>query len=244
MDAVFVLDVSISIQTEENFQLMKDFVTSTLSLLNISAECSHAAVILFASDAWIRFDLNEHTDLDSVTYAINNITYFGISKKRRTGTNTPSALDLLRTAGQSSMLGLRDGFVHIAMFLTDGRPNLKHIDSDIGLSEANQRTEVAGNRLHDADIYDQIYAIGIEGSKPLGKTLNFIADPESLVFPIAGFDEDLFTQLGIDIAEQFCDRKWKFLISYNFDQYSLYTSEYFFQHVIGRNVNSGIFIYV
>ena len=207
MDAVFVLDVSISIQTEENFQLMKDFVTSTLSSLSISVECSHAAVILFASDAWIRFDLNDHTDLDSVTDAVNNITYFGITKERRTGTNTPAALDLLRTAGRDGSLGLRDDLVHIALFLTDGRPNLKHIDPDIGLAEANRRTEVAGNRLHDAEIYNQIYAIGIEGRKPLGKTLDFIADPESLVFPIAGFNEDLFAQLEIDIAEQFCDRK-------------------------------------
>ena len=63
------------------------------------------------------------------------------------------------------------------------------------------------NRLHDAEICDQIYAIGIEGNKPLGQTLEFIADPESLVFPIAGFDEDLFQQLGRDIAEQFCNRK-------------------------------------
>ena len=207
MDAVFVLDVLISIQTEENFQLMKDFVTSTLFSLSISAECSHAAVILFASDAWIRFDLNEHAYLDSVTDAVNIITYFGITKERCTGTNTPAALDLLQTAGRDGSLGLRDGLVHIALFLTDGRPNLKHIDPDIGLAEANQRTEVAGNRLHNAEIYNQIYAIGIEGRKPLGKTLDFIADPESLVFPIAGFTEDLFAQLGIDIAEQFCDRK-------------------------------------
>ena len=207
MDAVFVLDVSISIKTEENFQFMKDFVTSTLSLLNITAECSHAAVMLFAGEAWVRFDLNEYTDLDSVTYAVNNITYFGISKERRTGTNTPAALDLLLNAGQDGTLGLRDDFVHIVLFITDGRQNLKHIDRGIDLTEANQRTEVAGIRLHDSEIYDQIYAIGIEGSKPLGQTLDFIADPKSLVYPIAGFDEDLFAELGSDIAEQFCDRE-------------------------------------
>ena len=29
----------------------------------------------------------------------------------------------------------------------------------------------------------------LEGTKPLGDTLRFIADPEELVFPITGFDE-------------------------------------------------------
>ena len=186
---------------------MKELVKGTFPLVNVSAECSHAAVILFASDAWIRFDLNEHTDLASLTNAVDEIVYSEISEERRTGTNTPDALDLMRTAGQSSMLGLRDGFVHIGVFLTDGRPNLKHIDQNINQGEANDITEVAGNRLHGAEIYDQIYAIGIEGNKPLGQTLEFIADPKSLVFPIEGFDETLFQQLGRDLAEQFCNRK-------------------------------------
>ena len=207
MDGVFVLDVSLSIFDDTNFNLMKDLVKSTFPLVNVSPECSHAAVILFASDAWIRFDLNEHTDINSLTNAVDEIVYSAIPADRRTGTNTPDALDLLRTAGQSSMLGLRDDFIHICVFITDGRPNLKHIDENINQVEANQITEVAGNRLHDAEIYDQIYAIGIEGTKPLGQTLEFIADPESLVFPIAGFNETLFEQLGRQIAEEFCNRK-------------------------------------
>ena len=202
-----MLDVSISIRNDTNFNLMKELVKGTFPLVNVSAECSHAAVILFASDAWIRFDLNEHTDLASLTNAVDEIVYSEISEERRTGTNTPDALDLMRTAGRSSMLGLRDGFVHIGVFITDGRPNLKHIDENINQGEANEITEVAGNRLHGAEIYDQIYAIGIEGNKPLGQTLEFIADPESLVFPIEGFDETLFQQLGRDLAEQFCNRK-------------------------------------
>ena len=111
-----MMDVSISIRNDENFNLMKDFVTGTFPLVNIAPNCSRAAVILFASDAWISFDLNEHTDVASLTDAVNDIVYSEIPEVRRTGTNTPAALDLLRTAGQSSMIGLRDGFVHIAVF--------------------------------------------------------------------------------------------------------------------------------
>ena len=202
-----MLDVSISIGSDTNFNLMKELVKGTFPLVNVSLECSHAAVILFASDAWIRFDLNEHTDINSLTQAVDEIVYSDISEERRTGTNTPDALDLLRTAGRSSMLGLRDGFIHICVFITDGRPNLKHIDQNINQGEANEITEVAGNRLHGAEIYDQIYAIGIEGNKPLGQTLEYIADPESLVLQVDGFNQAIFEQLARDLADQFCDRK-------------------------------------
>ena len=205
MDGVFVLDISISIKDDDNFNLIKNFVTSTFPVVNISAECSRAAVILFARDAMIRFDLNEYTDITSLTNAVNEIVYSEMDKEVRTGTNTPSALDLLRTAGLNGRLGLRDNFPHIALVITDGRPNLNHLN--ISKDEANELTETAGNRLHEAEIYDQIYAIGIEGNKPLGDTLRFIADPEELVFPIAGFDEELFAELRRNISRQFCNRK-------------------------------------
>ena len=205
MDGVFVLDVSISINNDDNFNLIKNFVTSTFAVLNISAECSHAGVILFAKDAMIRFNLNQYTDVSSLTNAVNEIIYSEIDEETRTGTNTPSALDLLRIASLDGRLGLRDGFVHIGVVITDGRPNLNH--QGISRDEANERAETAGNRLHKAEIYDQIYAIGIEGNKPLGDTLEYIADPEQLVFPISGFDEELFTELSRNISREFCNRK-------------------------------------
>ena len=118
---VFVLDISISIKNDNNFNLIKNFVTSTFPVVNISAECSHAAVILFARDAMIRFDLNEYTDVTSLTNAVNEIVYSEIDEQTRTGTNTPSTLDLLRIAGLDGRLGLRDGFVHIGVVITDGK---------------------------------------------------------------------------------------------------------------------------
>ena len=205
MDGVFVLDISKSIADDEHFNLMKDFVTSTFPVVNISAECSRAAVILFARDATIRFDLNEYTDVTSLTNAVNEIVYSEIDEHTRTGTNTPAALDLLRIAGLDGRLGLRDGFVHIGVVITDGKPYLNHYG--ISKTGARERTETAGNRLHEAEIYDQIYAIGIEGKNGLGNTLGYIADPEELVFPIAGFDDELFAELRRNISRTFCNRE-------------------------------------
>ena len=207
MDGVFVLDISRSIGNEGNFGLMKDFVTRTLPLVNISAECSHAAVVLFAANATIMFNLNKYTDVTNLTNAINEIKYLNFTKETRTGTNSPAALDLLRIAGQNGTLGLRHGFVHIGVFITDGRPYLRHINSSIKGKVADRMTKNAGDRLHEAGIYDQIYAIGIEANKRLGDTLNFIADPKSLVFSINDFNEELFMQLGRNITEQFCNRE-------------------------------------
>ena len=205
MDGVFVLDISISIKDDDKFNLMKNFVTSTFSVVNVSAECSHAAVILFARNATIRFNLNEYTDVTSLTNAVNEIVYSEIDKEVRTGTNTPAALDLLRNASLDGRLGLRDNFVHIGVVITDGRPNLNY--QKISKTKASELTETASIKLHQEKIYDQIYAIGIKGNKPLGYTLQSIADPKQLVFPIAGFDEELFTQLRRNISREFCNRK-------------------------------------
>ena len=119
MDGMFVLDISLSIGSDVNFNLMKDIVTSAIHLMNISAECSHAAVILFAAHANIRFDLNDYTDEQSLINAINNIRWSEIDTTIRFGTNTPAALDLTTGAGQNGTLGLMDDVLHIDVVITD-----------------------------------------------------------------------------------------------------------------------------
>ena len=205
MDAVFVLDVSLSIGSEANFQLMKDFVESTFNMMNISEDCSRAAVMLFARDAWVRFTLSDYHDVGDLHNALDEIRYDDISEYNHTGTNTPAALELMRTAAYDGTLGMRNGMVHIAVFITDGRPNIKHLG--VSNNMAAQSTETAANRLHGSDIYDQVYAVGIEGNKPLGRTLDIIAQPSSLVFPIEGFDAALFEELGRNITLEFCNRE-------------------------------------
>jgi len=206
IDGVFVLDVSISIPSEEDFQLMKDFVARTFPLVNISASCSRAGLILFASDARIEFDLNEYTDEASLRNALDSVTLSGLGNFRR-GTNTPAALTLMRTAAQDGSLGLRDDRVQVAVVITDGRPNLRHIEIPRE-QDADELTEHASNILRDANIYEQIYAIGIVGGGgEIRDTLRFIADPPELTFLIANFSEELFNETAENTSRQFCDRK-------------------------------------
>ena len=200
LDIVFVLDVSNSIKNEENFGVMKDFVKNTVDLMNINLKNSLAAVVLFGGKAWIQFSLNEHTNKTSFQNAVDGIKYKAL---RQAGTNTPDALNLLRIAGQDGRLGLRNDTVKITVLITDGRPNLKHLN--ISANQAAIDTREAATKLHDSGIYDQIYSVGIEGTRPIGEFLDVIANPPSLVYHITGFNATLFQKLTQNFLSSFCN---------------------------------------
>ena len=197
---VFVLGVSLSIKNDQNFEVMKDFVKNTADLINIDLNDSLAAVVLFGGNAWIRFSLTEYIDKNSFQKAVDDIEY---KKVRQIGTNTPEALNLLRIAGQDGRLGLRNDTVKIIILITDGRPNLNHLK--ISLDQAAADTEEAATRLHNSGMYNQVYSVGIEGTRPIGRLLNVIANPPSLVYYITGFDEALFQQLTQNFTSSFCN---------------------------------------
>ena len=208
MDGVFVLDVSDSLK-ENHFNAMMNFVTEVINIVNISAECSHAAVILFKANVVIRFDVNEYTDRVSLLQAIKDIDYDDVHGK---GTNTPEALRVLRIDGEKGgRLKLRDDYPHIAVMITDGKPTLNRNFPEYGLTkqrgkEMNRRAKAEAELLHDTHIYDQVYAIGV-GNKTQNDTLEAIADPMTLAFQVTAFTEELFNRLRDNLAIQFCDRK-------------------------------------
>ena len=196
---MFVLDVSISIKNEENFAVMKDFVKNTVDLMDINLNDSLAGVVLFGSNAWIQFSLTQYTDKNSFQKAVDDIKY---KKVKQIGTNTPDVLNLLRIAGQDGRLGLRNDTVKIVVLITDGRPNLNHLN--ISRSQAAADTEEAATRLHNSGMYNQVYSVGIEGTRPIGRLLDVIANPPSLVYHITGFDANLFQQLTQNFILSVC----------------------------------------
>ena len=200
LDVVFALDTSVSVKTEENFGTMRDFLKNTADIMNISLNDSLAAVVLFANSAWIRFPLTEYTDLNSFRNAVNDIKYEAV---KQSGTNTPDALNLLRIAGQDGRLGLRNDTVKVVLMITDGRPNLKHMN--IPRRQAIADTQEAATRLHESGIYDHVYSVGIEGTRHIGRALKFIAYPPSLVFLLTGFDATLFQQLTNNFTLSICN---------------------------------------
>ena len=210
MDGVFVLDVSNSINQRE-FNEMINFVVNVFRLVNISTECSHAAVMLFKANVVIRFDLNRYTNRDNLTQAVESIDR---QRVKGGGTNTPEALRVLRMASQDGSLGLRfndQNVRKIALMITDGNPALNKNFNDYNIRKTSKkrlRTQLKdeADKLHAASIYDQIYAIGV-GSDVNNDTLEEIADPANLNFLVAGFTPEEFERLRENLIVEFCHRK-------------------------------------
>ena len=179
---------------------MKDFVKNTVDLMTINLKNSLAAVVLFGGKAWIQFSLTEHTNKNSFQNAMDSLKYKAL---KQAGTNTLDALNLLRIAGQDGRLGLRNDTIKIIVLITDGRPNLGHLN--IPADQAAADTREAATKLHESGIYDQIYSVGIEGARPIGEFLEVVANPPSLVYHITGFNATLFQKLTQNFLSSFCD---------------------------------------
>ena len=198
MDIIFVLDTSKSIGNK-GFEVMKNFVKNTASLVKVNLSNSLIAVILFAENALIRFSLTKHTNIDSFQQAVDSIKY---EDEQSSYTNTPAVLNLLQTAGENGSLGLRDDTIKVVFVITDGRSNLPNLN----MENAAEKTKEAAARLHESGIYDHIYSIGIEAklNKSIGKSLYYIAYPPLLVFHLLGFDEILFQQITGRFVTSLC----------------------------------------
>ena len=184
IDLTFILDVSISIGSDEHFNTVKEFVKSVINFTDIGTNDSLVGVILYARDAWIKFDLQQYPVKADLLDAIDRIVYKNISNYNQTGTNTPAALRLLETGGQrGGALRLRnDPFKpKVAVFVTDGRTNTKH-QTNNNRTQDRKETKKAAKHLHDHQIYNQIYAVGIRGNKDVNfQELNYIATNKSQV---------------------------------------------------------------
>ena len=203
--------MSLSIGDDSIFDVVRTFINSVIRFLDISPTTNCVGKILFARHASISFNVQEHHNEDDLTAAIDSISIDAISELNRTGTNMPEALDLMRTAGQSGgelMFRDDDTVTRIAVFITDGRPNTKDLTGNARQQDA-QNTEDAAARLHESGVYDQIYAIGIEGNRNINfRELEFIASDPSLVFIVQDFDAELFEELENNLTSIFCGRKY------------------------------------
>lgn len=215
-DIVFVLDVSRSIGIpenrfnetagDENFKKVTDFVSKVPEMLPIGLQNNLVGVILFAREAVVRFDVMKHKTRDELVTAVNKIVYSKLKEPDHNGTNTPEALDLLQDTSQLKLRG--SNYSKIVVFITDGRTHTRRFTSNTEIDDAIN-TQHAAERLHDAKIYDQIYAIGIEGkNSTINKTqLGIIASDPSLVFNVSGFTDELFNDLSNNFARRVCKRK-------------------------------------
>ena len=210
IDGVFALDVSQSISRgkggEDRFNLMKDVITTTFGRINISSNCNRVGLFLFANDARLEFNLSAHSDLTSLQAALNNLTLSSIGDFREDqGTDTPGVLNLIRTTAEDGSLGLNNESIQIAVVITDGRPHIPGTKRKI----ARNQTKAASNALNDTGIFEQIFAIGINGTsrnKEIDEdTLRLISGDEESTFLLSSFDSDLIQEVARNLSSAFCN---------------------------------------
>ena len=220
MDLVFVLDVSKSIGGrnrslkfgDPNFRNVTTFVNNFIRNIRIGPDDSLVGVILFARYAVVNFNVSRYTNKSHLEDAIDSLVYSEITKPNHIGTNTPHALNLLRTAGRSGgELRLRNdsSTSKIVVFVTDGRANNRPITGIRSRDMDSIDTDIAAEQLHESRIYDQIYAVGIQGDdKDINVTqLEAIATDHSLVYNITGFNQEIFEELQQNLTRLVCRRK-------------------------------------
>jgi len=161
-DWIFILDNSGSIGSSD-FNLLREFVAQISSSLNIGLQRNLVSVISYADSASLHFGLTRHTDKSSLLQAIRAVPYTG------GGTNTAAALQLLQN---NPSLGLRNGYRHIVVFLTDGRSNNR------------RETLRIASQIHSTNIYD-IISIGIGNANV--QELEGIASDIDFVFITVNF---------------------------------------------------------
>ena len=180
----FVMDHSGSVG-DSNYQQMKKFVYNISKEFTIGPNDTQVGVISYGSDPIAQFYLNAYHDKSALLTAINNLPYIG------GGTNTASAIDLLRTEGFTSANGGRSGVPHVAIVITDGRSN------------SYSQTVAAAASAHNEGII--MFAVGIGGYNL--NELNAIASKPSYVFTLSGFDSMQLDALHTNITKEVCNGK-------------------------------------
>ena len=184
-DVVFVIDTSGSIGFS-NFQLIREFTANITTELISSSPNSAVGVILFASSAYVHFNLRTYTTLNALLSAIYNLPYSS------GGTDTDEALRLLLTTAQNGVLGLRNDSSKVAIVITDGH------------SSNHYATLSAAAALHASNIFD-VYAVGVGGADR--NELEAIASSPEFVFFTSSFDNTGLQQLLDKLLQQLCNCK-------------------------------------
>lgn len=222
MDSVFVLDVSVSIGNDSNFERITNFCVKLIQATKDQGIDAKFATILFARHAWIHFKIND-TTITNATEAIASIQYSKVLNKDidHKGTNIPEALELLRVAGENGSLGLRnESDYKSVVFVTDGRTNTLDLEKEkLGLTSAlrgakknkhlkkdENNTLINAQKLHRSGVYDQVFAIGIKAKSDISKKQLDAIDSANNAILVEGFNEtnDAFE----NIQELFCDREY------------------------------------
>ena len=169
--------------------MIRELVDNITISVKLNTPESSVGVILFDDYAHIEFNLEVHTNLSTLSPAINPGLQYNSSSYSR---NTADALSLLLSSAQNGLLGIRNETSHIAIVITGGRSN------------SNYSTQSAAAALHAANIFD-VYAIGYSSADI--NELNAIASDPNFVYYTNFYSRNDTKELGRNITDQLCSCK-------------------------------------
>ena len=199
MDIVFMVDTSGSIRDDnigliDNFQLMLNFVKSIVQLFPISSQESLVGMIGFSNDAYLHFNVQEHTTISTLLKAIDSLYYYGET------TNTASALELLLNSAQNGTMGLRPGIPHIAILITDGSPNVRVAE-----------TVPFAERVRASNLFQMLLVVGITSQVDFNELEAIAGDPSNVFYSLSFGD---LSQLPEALSLTLCDGEFNLVTSF------------------------------
>ena len=168
--------------------MIRELVDNITISLKLNTPESSVGVILFDNFARIHFNLEAHTNLSTLSPAINP----GLPYKNGYSRDTAAALNLLLSSAQNGSLGIRNETSHIAIVITGGR------------SDSYYSTQSAAAALHAANIFD-VYAIGYN-SADINELNTIASDPNFVYFTNFSYKFDV-EHLQINVTDQLCSCK-------------------------------------
>ena len=183
-DVVFVVDISSRIGS----QLIIKFITNITAELVRNSPTSSVGVIVYSTFAYIRFDLQTYTNLDSLLSAINHLPYYDDSN--RFYSDIAEALTLLLSTAQNGELGLRNNSAKAAIVIANRQ------------SRRESSTSSAAARLHAANIFD-VYAVGVGRIFPT--EIETIASSPEFAFSTTSINSVSLHQFYKEIMQHLCN---------------------------------------
>ena len=138
---------------------------------------------MFGDTAYIEFNLQVYTSLNTLLSAINQLPYDG------GGTDTDGALTLLLLTAQNGKLGLKSDSSKVAIVITDGRSNKL------------SATLSAAAMLHESDLFD-VFVVGIHSAYE--PEIEGIASSPEYIFYANYFSSIVLQQVLSSILPQLC----------------------------------------
>ncbi|XP_051568894.1 matrilin-4-like isoform X13 [Myxocyprinus asiaticus] len=179
VDLVFIIDSSRSVRPHE-FEMMRKFMIDIIHELDIGLDATRVGVVQYSSQVQNVFSLKAFSKTAQMVKAINEIIPLA------QGTMTGLAIRYAMNVAFSTEEGARSKVPHVAVIVTDGRPQ-------------DRVAEVAA-AARESGI--EIYAIGVARADMT--SLRAMASPpfEDHVFLVESFD--LIHQFGLQFQDKLC----------------------------------------